>query len=420
MGFASAWLEKNALFPAFIREAPEGQTCIIVVIPAFNEPGIKSLLNSLKACNEPDCRVEIIIVINAPVNSPEEAKINNYLCMKNIESWKKTNKRCFFRLFVFDAGDHGIRDWGVGLSRKTGMDEAVRRFNAIDNPEGVIVSLDADCTVDRNYFTEICNNLVNKKERKACSLYFEHPLSGEGFPDMMYRCITQYELHLRYYLQCLIYTGFPYAVHTVGSAMACKASQYLRAGGMNRKQAGEDFYFIQKLVPLGGYFSLNSTTVHPSPRESLRVPFGTGATMTRMMLNNEEQMLTYNINAFRELYTFFRNVADYFHFSNRELADYYLAFPKTIRSFLGAKEWVDKITEIQKNTAVKESFKKRFFGWFNMFRIVKYLNHVHTGIYEKQPVAFSASALISLLERDFNSKDLRDLLGFFRKMEMEI
>jgi len=42
---------------------------------------------------------------------------------------------------------------------------------------------------------------------------------------------------------------------------------------MNRKQAGEDFYFIQKLMPLGGYFALNSTAIYPSPRESSRVPF---------------------------------------------------------------------------------------------------------------------------------------------------
>lgn len=420
MGFASAWLEKNALFTAKINEAPDEHTGIIVVVPAFNEPGISSLLDSLKACNEPDCSVEIIIVINAPINSPPEAARNNNLCIQNMESWKIKNKKCFFRLHVFNAGDHGIRDWGVGLSRKAGIDEAVRRFNATDNSDGVIVSLDADCIVESNYFTEICNNLVKKKDRKACSVYFEHPLSGDAFPDRIYRNITQYELHLRYYLQCLIYSGFPYAVHTVGSAMACKASRYLKAGGMNRKQAGEDFYFIQKLVPLGGYFSLNSTAVYPSPRESLRVPFGTGATMSRMMINDEENLLTYNINAFRELSLLFGNVKDYFHFSNQELANYHLVFPDGLRSFVGAKEWIDKITEIQKNTAGEDSFSKRFFGWFNMFRIVKYLNHVHAGIYEKQPVALSAKGLLSLSGKDFNSDDPRELLGFYRAMERKI
>lgn len=419
MGFASAWLDKNALFPPFIEETPDDQTSIIVVVPAYDEPGIKPLLASLNNCSKPECGAEVLIVINAPADSPGEAKRNNSLCIKNIESWKKENKKSFFRLFAVDTSDHGIKDWGVGLSRKAGMDEALRRFNSIDNPHGAIVCLDADCTVEKNYFTEICNNLVKIKERKACSIYFEHALSGCDFQDRTYRNIIQYELHLRYYLQCLIYSGFPYAVHTVGSAMACKASDYLKAGGMNRKQAGEDFYFIQKLVPLGGYFSLNSTTVYPSPRESLRVPFGTGAIMTRMIMNNEEHLLTYNINAFRELFLLFRNVSDYYHFSSHALSSYYNSFPEGIRAFIEEKEWKEKIGEIQKNTAGETSFRKRFFGWFNMFRIVKYLNYVHAGIYKKQPVTASARELMRLKGQNVESEDPRRLLMIFRQMEKQ-
>ncbi len=74
---------------------------------------------------------------------------------------------------------------------------------------------------------------------------------------------------------------------------------------MNRRQAGEDFYFIQKLVPAGGYFNLNSTTVYPSPRASSRVPFGTGASMRKLSAETSSTFLTYNILAFKELRTFF-------------------------------------------------------------------------------------------------------------------
>ena len=58
-----------------------------------------------------------------------------------------------------------------------------------------------------------------------------------------------------------------------------------------------------------------------------------------------------------------------------------------MKSFIEEKELNDKITEIKNNTSGFHSFKKRFFGWFNMFRIVKYLNYVHSGIYEKKSVA---------------------------------
>ncbi len=157
------------------------------------------------------------------------------------------------------------------------MDEAVRRFNLLNKPDGIILNLDADCRVKNNYFTAVFGEMHNRKDRTACSIYFEHPISGNEFSEEVYRSIILYELHLRYYLQGLAFTGFPYVHHTVGSAIAIKALPYIKAGGMNRRMAGEDFYFIQKLLPAGGFFNLNQTTVYPSPRSSARVPFGTGA-----------------------------------------------------------------------------------------------------------------------------------------------
>ncbi len=141
---------------------------------------------------------------------------------------------------------------------------------------------------------------------------FEHPLSGNEFPEEVYRFITLYELHLRYYFRGLAFSGFPYVFHTVGSAMGVKAFQYVKAGGMNRRQAGEDFYFIQKLVPSGGYFNLNSTTVYPSPRPSFRVPFGTGASIARQTELEDPDFLTYNLQAFREMKVFFRRSEDFY------------------------------------------------------------------------------------------------------------
>ena len=43
MGFASTYLEKRTLFPEIIKEAPDKQTGIIVVVPACNEPGISKI-----------------------------------------------------------------------------------------------------------------------------------------------------------------------------------------------------------------------------------------------------------------------------------------------------------------------------------------------------------------------------------------
>ena len=417
MGFATKWLAERALFPVLFRDIPDSRTGIILAVPAYNEPGIRVLLDSLASCDPPFCKVEILIIVNAKEGSGSDIILNNQKCIEDIDSWKRDNPDCFFRVFAFNAGIPEIKGWGVGLARKTAMDEALRRLNEIDYPEGVIVCLDADCSVEKNYFVSIAEHLLRDTRHTACSIYFEHPLDVTQTDENIIKYIIMYELHLRYFLWANKFSGFPWAVHTVGSALAVKAFQYMKAGGMNRRQAGEDFYFIQKLAPLDGYFSLNKTAVYPSPRESLRVPFGTGATISRMMRSNGEQLLTYNFDAFRELRSLFTIVDKLYQAGNQEAINFYQDLPAGLRSFISEKEWTEKIREINANTAGSVSFLKRFYGWFNMFRIVRYLNYVHGSMLEKKPVTDSATDLLRTLGHSICHTTASDLLTYMRQLE---
>ena len=98
MGFASTYLNQRALFPEIVKEAPDKQTGIIVVVPACDEPGICNLLNSLALCSEPDCKVEIIIVVNTQEDALLTTLENRNITIKNIKSWKREHSSCFFRL----------------------------------------------------------------------------------------------------------------------------------------------------------------------------------------------------------------------------------------------------------------------------------------------------------------------------------
>ncbi len=89
MGFASAWLEERALFPELIKEAPSENTGVIVVVPSYDEPGITDLLDSLALCQEPECKVEVIIIVNAPSDASRESLKNNQESIRNTEIWKK-------------------------------------------------------------------------------------------------------------------------------------------------------------------------------------------------------------------------------------------------------------------------------------------------------------------------------------------
>ncbi len=421
MGFASAWLEEKALFPVLFEEQPDKNTGIIIVVPAYGESEIIRLLESLNSCSEPPCKSEVIIIVNAPHFADNEIIAINERSIAEIEVWRKNNSDSSLKIHCHNAGRSSLRDWGVGMARKTGMDEALRRFSSIDRPGGLIVCLDADCTVSENYLTALFEDAIEDQKCKACNIGFEHPVSGDDFPPDIYRNIALYELHLRYVRQALVYTGFPYPLHTIGSAMAVKAETYMRAGGMNRRQAGEDFYFIQKIVQMGGFREISKATVYPSPRQSFRVPFGTGAAISKMKSNNEDEFLSYNFSSFNDLKEFFSSMARLSEEDRPLDAEIFERLPATVNRFISFGELKNKTDEIRVNTSGAASFRKRFFNWFNMFRIVKYLNNSADSAYPRVPVVRAATDLLKASGYEYDGNlDQFGLLEYFRELDRTV
>lgn len=417
MDFASRYLEDKAISRPLFTGTAEKDTALIIIIPAFDEAGIINTIDSLLNCTKPPCSVELIVLVNAPVHAtPAQLEQNERTCT-GLSEWKRRNNNSFIRLLWHNTGRMTLPGWGVGMARKMAMDEAVRRFSSIDQPEGVIVSLDADCTVSANYLVELYERLYKNDQHKACSVYFEHPQEGD-MPEGVYRAILQYELHLRYYYRSLKYTGYPWVFHTLGSAIAVKARHYVRAGGMSKRQGAEDFYFIQKLVPAGGYFYLNTTVVKPSPRASLRVPFGTGPVINSMLAGKMNDYMSYNPDAFSVLRQFFAGIKNYYSRDIRPAGELMSGFNPGLKEFLTMNSWPDNLRLIRNNTSSEESFTKRFFTWFNMFRIVKYLNFVHArGYHEKMPVVPAAGAMLRLNGVEHKAHGAKELLAVYRRLE---
>ncbi|MBN1387663.1 MAG: glycosyltransferase family 2 protein [Bacteroidales bacterium] len=417
MGFASTYLANKTLVDTLFPDIPAKDTGIIIIIPAFNEPGIIFTLNSLLKCKNPPCQVEVIILVNAPARVTISQVKENNTTVSELVSWRKDNKDAFVNMLFYDAGIQNNPGWGVGMARKMAMDEALGRFNNINNPEGVIVSLDADCRVSENYLEELYYKLYKRSDRKACSIYFEHPLTGE-LPQATYDAITLYELHLRYYYQSLKYTGYPWVFQTIGSAMAVKAETYAKAGGMSKRKGAEDFYFIQKLIPAGGYFYLNTATVIPSPRISDRVPFGTGPVIAKMTEEDKMAYNTYDTKGFEYLKEFFDKTMLLYDADMNKSGQIIEGLHESLQEFLAENEWPQKLSEIKNNTGSKDSFRKRFFNWFNMFRIVKYMNFLHSRYYlEKIPVEKAAADFLKKTGKPDASVNAGGLLKIYRDME---
>jgi hypothetical protein len=188
---------------------------------------------------------------------------------------------------------------------------------------------------------------------------------------------------MEYYKNALDFTGYPYPMFTVGSAFAVKAEAYVKRGGMNRRQAGEDFYFLQNLVQIGPVGEITGTTVHPSARLSDRVPFGTGPVLQKWMNGEEDLSKTYNFQAFSDLKQFFNIKHRLFTISEKEYKKLLKELPAPVTLFLKNDDFWIEISDLNKNCSSLKTFQTRFYQKFNAFKILKFLNYTHGKFYQK-------------------------------------
>lgn len=101
-----------------------------------------------------------------------------------------------------------------------------------------------------------------------------------------------------------------------------------------------------------------------------------------------------------------------------ELLKLYNDLPDAVCQFVDPLEWEKKIREIKQNTSSPASFMKRFFGWFNMFRIIKFLNFAHNkGIYRKLSPGEATKKLFELKGKWDVPQDERELVIYLRNLE---
>ena len=380
MSFVEKYLNRYVRFPSFIKEECK-KADIIVVIPCFKEVYLSDTIDSLLQCRKPKGNVEVIVVINEPDNVTTEAHNQNVRTAESIIIWKKQHPDAFFKLFAICPQPFPKKHAGAGLARKTGMDEAVRRFGQADNSDGIIISLDADTLVAPNYFTETENLFHNNSHYVGTTIAFHHRIN-ELSDENQRQGILFYEKYLTYYKNAMAYAGYPNAIYTIGSAFAVKVYAYIKQGGMNNRQAGEDFYFLHKLAQFGPLAELNTTCVFPSARVSDRVPFGTGFAMKKWQSGDYNLLNTYNFCAFRDLKDFFSLIPDFYKIKSPDPEN--MGVAKSLCSFLDKEKFYESLEEIKKNISTPFAFQKRFFRFFNAFRILKFLNFSHETYYDFQ------------------------------------
>ena len=408
------YLERYGIREQLIEAPIHPEVGIIVVIPCHNEPDLLGTLEALRACEPPEVGVEVIVVVNHGVHAAEAIKTQNQITTTDAHAWMKRHNTAKLAFHLIEESALPRKHAGVGLARKIGMDEAVRRLDVLQKPDGIVVCFDADCRCATNYLVAIEQHFRENPKTPGCSIYYEHPIEGGAFDAVLYAGIVSYELFLRYYNQAFRFTGHPAAFHTVGSSMAVRSMAYQKQGGMNKRKAGEDFYFIHKIIALGDFTELHTTKVIPSPRTSDRVPFGTGKAMQDYVDAGDGIYATYPPDAFIALKSFFGNVRNMFANEQAVLP----LIDTCLADFLKQVNWREALLEIRKNAATESAFVKRFFRWFDAFKVLKFVHYYRDQAQHNIPVLEAVNAFGKHLQLERFSTEKEALLHW-RKVERE-
>ena len=378
---------------------------LFLSIPLINE---NELLPGLIKCIEEQSYQEFVayFCVNQPDewwDDPQKA----FICEENRKSLEMIHQINGFQKIVIDKSSKG-KGWigkkhGVGWARKTLMDT----INLQADQKDIILSLDADTTFNKLYFSTVSDNFRQHPGTTGLAVpYYHLPVEDTN----AYRAILRYEIYMRYYSVNLWRIGSPYSFTALGSAMACPVSAYRAIGGMTPKMSGEDFYFLQKLRKYGKLLFWNEEKVYPRARFSDRVYFGTGPAMIRGNAGDWGSYPVYPLRFFNEIHEFYQSLNGFYLKTN---------FNKVVEFLKMQFKEEDPFAPLRNNCNNEKQFIRSCHEKFDGLRILQYLKTRHgeePSVDEKNlidffnliyPVEFKALNINS--DRfSFNLNDLED------------
>lgn len=218
-------------------------------------------------------RVLLVVVVNGTANDPDTASANHHTLSALTSgatpiadgAWLASSS-----CLVIDRASEGREvpvKKAVGLARKIAADVACALFARGQLAARWIHMTDCDVVLPTDYLA------ASPDEGVLLTYPFRHVPGGEQRIDEAHAI---YEAFLHYYVLGLRWAGSRYALHTIGSTLAADVHTYAAVRGMPRRQAAEDFYFVNKVAKLGRVVTPRCAPLQIVSRRSLRVPFGTG------------------------------------------------------------------------------------------------------------------------------------------------
>ena len=343
-----------------------------IVIPCYAEHDY--IFTTLDSINNQDTALLksclVVIVVNNSVLDSVEIKDNN---KKTYELLKLKKYNFEFVMIDCYSKKHALRSniAGVGMARKIGLDYCLMFAK---NKKSLLCSLDADTQIHNNYLHHV-TSFFNKNEVEASVINFKHQKSKDKIIE---EGIRKYEFIIKNIAKEIDNTGSPYGYVSLGSTIICTLKAYIACGGMSKKKATEDFYFLQALAKHTPIKKIKNILVFPSSRNNQRVYLGTGFRMKEYKKNKEFKYLNYSKKSFKKLKNLISLVdASWNKEYNIFLSEIMKILDKKIIDFLIEKKIETVWNNIRKNSKNKNQFMHFFHQWFDALTIIQFLKKLN-------------------------------------------
>ncbi|WP_431688432.1 hypothetical protein [Hahella sp. NBU794] len=369
----------------------EGHWRGVIIIPAFAED-YEGLERVAAALSHADCLQ--IWVINAPVAADADALTMTRACLRRAQSegrtlWRYANLELLeidgsAILLVDRCGEETLipKELGVGLARKIGGDIALALIAGGHLQTTWIHFTDADAELPADYLKQAA------QADGGVALVYPFRHRGEG-DDRQRRLMRIYENKLRSYVVGLRAAGSPYAYHTIGSTLACRADAYAMVRGMPLRAAGEDFYLLNKLAKLGPVLQPTGEAIVLSGRLSSRVPFGTGPAL-QTALEGEGTMAFYHPATYPCLRILLQSVAILWRLREQPEAaiselvgalSAYTGREDLANQALEAFAVAGAVRRFAAQSSTEQAFRRHFHCWFDGFQTLKWIHWWRDNLY---------------------------------------